>query len=210
MKKYLIIDRPSRLLLHAGHNIRIAYMLYESLTETELLPIDQSNSFFKNANKTVMTNRSFLVDNKSIVTQSTKTFPDELLSKRKLCEDKGKILTNLLEITSEWVEANNRFIFKGMETVVEIALRDCDREEQIFTADILDYSKSVGMTPLDAYDYLNTYAGHLQQKKLKALGFIHKYSAMIDKADSTVEIDRVNALMYKEWTDSFLWKFSKD
>lgn len=185
-------------------------MLYGAFKEVELLPIEQSNPFWKNANKTVMTNRYFLVDKNSVVTQSTKNFSDELLAKQKLCEAKEKILTNLLEMTSEWVESNNRFIFKGMETVVEIALRDCDREEQIFTQDILDYSKSVGMKPIDAYDYLNTYAGHLQHKKLKSLGFIHKYSTMIDNADSTVEIDRVNALMYKEWTDSFLWKFSKD
>jgi hypothetical protein len=201
MKKYLTVDNSTGLLLYISNHRSVSALLNEGLEDVHIRSIEPTHPFWSNANKTMMANKNFVVSKTKVIAESHESFSTTILGKAAVAQLRYPVLVRLLELVSNWIETHNTLIFPGMETVVEIALRDCSRTDGVYTAEINEYAEMLGMMPEEAYDQLNQLATKHQRVKLRGLAFINKYARMVNQSVEPEDLQKVNALMYEEWTE---------
>lgn len=186
--------------MHISSHQAVSALLKDGLENVHQRIIDPGHPFWNQANRTMMANKNFVVSKTKVIAESHEKFSAAVLQKAHICELRYPVMARLLKLVSKWVEYHNTFIFPGMETVVEIALRDCDKSEGVYTAEINEYAEMLGMMPEEAYDQLNQQAAKHQRVKLRGLAFINKYARMVNQSVEPEDLKKVNALMYEEWT----------
>jgi hypothetical protein len=198
MNKYLLVDKPTGLVLALSVSIPVVFALRAGFSDSKVITISKRHPFYSLANRTMMSGKQFVVDNKNLVEESQERFPAEVLEMRDLAQARRPVLSRLLQMISGWVMKGNPLLFTSMETIVEIALRDCDHSEGKYTRYVREYATMMGMQDEYAYEHLDQMAASVQERKIRGLGFMHKFIRMINESDIE-SIKRVNALMYSEW-----------
>jgi len=198
MKKYLLIHKETGLVLALSASIPVIFALRAGFASSRVITITRRHPFYSTANRTMMSGKLFVAADKNMIEESQERFPSEVLDMRELAVARRPVLSRLLQMVSSWVMKGNPLLFTSMESIIEFSLRDSDRSEGRYVPAIREYAQMMGVMDDTAYEYLDAMAGHVQSRKLKGLGFMHKFTKMINESDIE-SIKKVNALMYTEW-----------
>jgi hypothetical protein len=210
MTKYLLIDKYTSVLLSVDKNAQISNFLANGLNETQVLRMEPAHPLYSQINKTMMAGKILTVSPRLTVKDDTTTlFPEETITTINYVKLREPIMSRLFDLCARWISQSAEMVFPGMESIVEIELRDCDHSNNEYTANIHFHAEMMGMTASEAYEQLNAIAARGQKKRMRGMSFIYKYSKMINNVVTSSDAERINALMYQEW-DAFTEKFTKE
>lgn len=201
MKKFILVEKSTGLLLSLTTSQQVAALLLRGLDGAFVTSIDPGNPFWAAANKTMMAGRNFVVTNRRIVSESTDQFPRASLELKELVKDREEVLHRLMIMIQNWIDEKNDLVFPGMDSAIEFVLRDCDRSLGVFTTEVHTYAEMLGLSPDQAYDELDKMAARMRSLRMKGLAFINKYARMINQATDSDGIERANATMYQDWRE---------
>ena len=157
-----------------------------------------------------MAARTLTINSRLIVKDDTGIpFPEETLGKLEHVKLREPVMSRLFGLVTSWMSQSVELIFPGMESIVEIELRDCDHSNGRYTPNIYFHAEMLGVTPAEAYDQLNAIAARGQKRRMQGMSFIYKYANMINNIKMHVDAERINALMYQDWA-MFQEKFTKE
>jgi len=210
MTKYLLIDEYTSVLLGVDQNAQIPTFLAQGLDKTAVLRMDRAHPLYSQINKTMMAGKILTVSPRlAVKDESTTLFPEETVTTINYVKLREPIMSGLFNLVSRWISHSTELIFPGMESIVEIELRNCDHSNNEYTANVHFHAEMMGMTASEAYEQLNAIAARGQKKRMQGMSFIYKYSKMINNVVTHSDAERINALMYHEW-DAFREKFTKE
>jgi hypothetical protein len=210
MAKYLLIDKHTNMLLGVDPNVQLMNLLSKGLDGVVILRMDYSHPFYSQTNKTMMAGRTLTINSRLIIKDDTGVpFPEETLGKLEHVKLREPVMSRLFGLVTPWISQSVELIFPGMESIVEIELRDCDHSNNKYTPNIYFHAEMLGITPIEAYEQLNAIAARGQKKRMQGMSFIYKYEKMINNIKAGVDAERINALMYQDWA-MFQEKFTKE
>ena len=210
MAKYLLIDKHTNMLLGVDPNVQLMNLLSKGLDDVVILKMDYSHPFYSQTNKTMMAGRTLTINSRLIIKDDTGVpFPEETLSKLEHMKLREPVMSRLFGLATPWISQSVELIFPGMESIVEIELRDCDHSNNKYTPNIYFHAEMLGITPIEAYEQLNAIAARGQKKRMQGMSFIYKYEKMINNIKTVSDAGRINALMYQDWA-MFQEKFAKE
>jgi hypothetical protein len=210
MAKYLLIDKHTNMLLGVDPNVQLMNLLSKGLDGGVILRMDYSHPFYSQTNKTMMAGRMLTINSRLIVKDVTGVpFPEETLGKLEHVKLREPVMARLFGLVTPWISQSVELIFPGMESIVEIELRDCDHSNHMYTPNIHFHAEMMGIPVADAYEQLNAIAARGQKKRMQGMSFIYKYEKMINTINTGVDAERINALMYQDWA-MFQEKFTKE
>lgn len=210
MAKYLLVDKHTNVLLGVDQNAQILTLLSKGLEDVSILKMEHSHPFYSQTNKTMMASRILTVNPRLVIKDDTGIpFPENTLNQLEYVKLREPVMSRLFGLVTQWVSQSVELIFPGMESIVEIELRDCDHSNNQYTPNIHFHAEMLGITPMEAYEQLNAVAARGQKKRMQGMSFIYKYAKMINNIKSHVDAERINALMYQDWT-MFQDKFTKE
>jgi hypothetical protein len=185
-------------------------LLSKGLSEVSILKMDYSHPFYSQCNKTMLAGRILTVNSRLVVKDDTGVpFPEETLAKLEYVKLREPIMSRLFGLVIIWISKSVDLIFPGMESIVEIELRDCDHSSNQYTPSIHFHAEMLGITAPEAYEQLNAITTRGQQRRMRGLSFIYKYEKMINAVKTVTEAGRINELMYQDW-EMFQEKFTKE
>jgi len=210
MAKYLLIDKHTNVLLGVDPGAQIMTLLSKGLSEVSILKMDRSHPFYSQSNKTMLAARILTVNSRLIVKDATGVpFPEETLTKLEYVKLREPIMSRLFGLVIPWISQSVELIFPGMESIVEIELRDCDHSNNTYTPNMHFHAEMLGITAPEAYEQLNAISARGQKKRMQGMSFIYKYEKMINNIKTVSDAGRINALMYQDW-EMFQEKFIKE
>jgi hypothetical protein len=210
MAKYLLIDKHTNMLLGVDPNVQLMNLLSKGLDGVVILRMDYSHPFYSQTNKTMMAGRTLTINSRLIIKDDTGVpFPEETLGKLEYVKLREPIMSRLFGLVTPWISQSVELIFPGMESIVEIELRDCDHSNNKYTTNIYFHAEMLGITAVEAYEQLNAIAARGQKKRMQGMSFIYKYEKMINNIKTVSDAGRINALMYQDWA-MFQEKFTKE
>ena len=210
MAKYLLIDKDTNVLLGVDSNAQIINLLSKGLDEVGILKMDYSHPFYSQTNKTMMAARILTVNPRLIIKDDTGIpFPEKTLNKLEYVKLREPIMVRLFTLVTAWISQSVELIFPGMESIVEIELRDCDHSNNKYTKNIYFHAEMLGITAVEAYEQLNAIAARSQKKRMQGMSFIYKYEKIINTIKTAKDAERINGLVYQDWA-MFQEKFIKE
>lgn len=201
MKKFLVVEKKTGLLLTLATSQQVAALLLRGLDSAFVTTIDPGNPFWTAANKTMMAGRNFTVSGRKIVSESQDQFPRASLELKELIKDREEVLNRLVVMVQNWIDEKNNLMFPGMDSTIEFVLRDCEKSNNTFTHEVHMYAEMLGLAPDQAYDELDQMAARMRNLRMRALAFINKYARIINQATDPEGIEKANATMYQDWSE---------
>ncbi len=209
MAKFLLIDKTTDLLLHVEHMPQITKLLCEGIPHAVVRRIDTGHPFYQQITRTLMASKKLVVTaNLAVSDQSSKPFPPDTMISAEHINLRYPVMGRLIRMVSTWMDDQKRVLFLGLDSIIEIELRDCDRTTETFTAAIHYHAEMLGITATQAYDQLNSMVTYQQQCQLRGMSFIEKYAKMINTITTPADAEKINGFMYQEWAE-FLLKFTR-
>jgi len=201
MKKFLLVEKSTGLLLALTSSKQVAALLFQGLEDVFVVSIDPGNPFWPAANKTMMAGRNFEVVNRKIVIESANQFPRASLQMKDIAKNREEVLQRLVAMVHNWIDEKYDLVFSGMDSTIEFVLRDCEKSSGVFTTEIHNYAEMLGLTPDQAYDELDKIAARMRGLHMRCLAFINKYARIINQATDSEGIEKANATMYQDWLE---------
>jgi hypothetical protein len=192
---YYINDYSNDGILFVNHNIVLCNHLKRGLLDCDVRRCGVNSVGYNDLLK-IMTDDSqykyMLKATGKVLDLGPNAINQNYLERRRLINLRKPIFIRLLMMVEVATKSTQLAPFGSIEPTLDIAIRECDPSNNIWSDGVEEYAQIVGIEPFAAYRELKLQLDNIQSLKMRTYGLMKLFS---DKINKVTTQDEANAIM---------------